>query len=270
MPYTLETTFMGHNPTIVIAGCGGTGGFTAEALCRLYAGRDARIVLVDPDLVEPRNLLRQNFRKSEVGRPKSQALAERLARTYEREIGFVTQPVEEEIPGGRWHGRPTLVIGCVDNPQARRTMHRMTERPPYNCWLIDAGNERDWGQVLIGNTGNPERCPRDSFKPGDMTCTHLPAPGVQRPEILTGTPAPSRDQGCAAALDLSDQDPTINPMMASIIANIVRRMAANDCPFMAIYLDLRQGSMRPVWATPENAGEALGVPPDQLTAGGEK
>jgi tRNA A37 threonylcarbamoyladenosine dehydratase len=34
--------------TIVLVGCGGTGGFLAEALCRLLLGWRASLFLVDP------------------------------------------------------------------------------------------------------------------------------------------------------------------------------------------------------------------------------
>ena len=78
MPYRLDTHFMTDNPRITVVGCGGTGGFVAEALCRLYTGRRAEIALVDHDRVEPHNLLRQNFYSQDVGRYKSEALAERL------------------------------------------------------------------------------------------------------------------------------------------------------------------------------------------------
>ena len=57
----------------------GPGGFVAEGLCRLFQGRKATIVLVDHDRVEPHNLLRQNFYAEDVGKFKSQALADRLA-----------------------------------------------------------------------------------------------------------------------------------------------------------------------------------------------
>ena len=46
---------------------------------------------------------------------------------------------------------------------------------------------------------------------------------------------------CAAALDLTDQDPTINQMMASLVLQVVRRMVAGTCPFMALYLDMDLG-----------------------------
>ena len=56
---------------------------------------------------------------------------------------------------------------------------------------------------------------------------------------------------CAAALDLTDQDPTINQMMASLALQVVRRMVAGTCPFMGLYLDMEQGTVTPTYATPE-------------------
>ena len=79
MPYYLDNAFLLDNPWITVVGCGWTGGFVAEGLCRLFQGREATIVLVDHDRVEPHNLLRQNFYAEDVGRFKSQALADRLA-----------------------------------------------------------------------------------------------------------------------------------------------------------------------------------------------
>ena len=39
MPYYLDNTFLLDNPWITVVGCGGTGGFVAEGLCRLFQGR---------------------------------------------------------------------------------------------------------------------------------------------------------------------------------------------------------------------------------------
>ena len=45
----------------MLVGCGGTGGFLAESICRLLIGRSSRLFLVDPDRVEPHNVARQAF-----------------------------------------------------------------------------------------------------------------------------------------------------------------------------------------------------------------
>ena len=98
MPYYLDNAFLQDNPWITVVGCGGTGGFVAEGLCRLFQGREATIVLVDHDRVEPHNLLRQNFYAADVGKFKSQALADRLARAYRRPVGYSVYPFRDETP----------------------------------------------------------------------------------------------------------------------------------------------------------------------------
>ena len=273
MPYHLDNSFLLENPWITVVGCGGTGGFVAESLCRLFQGREATIALVDHDRVEPHNLLRQNFHREDVGRFKSQALAERLSRNYERPIGYSTYPFQEYYAnphGHRYPGLPAygncLIIGCADNAAARRAMAEcLPDRP--NVWLIDAGNDTNWGQALIGNfTGQGYHVQERAFI--DETCHLLPAPTIQRPDLLTAVPTTPPDVDCAAALDLTDQDPTINQMMAALVIQIVRRMVAGTCPFMGLYLDMDQGTVTPSYATPENVERVLraNADPDVLKA----
>ena len=151
MPYYLDNQFLLDNPWITVVGTGGTGGFVAEGLCRLFQGRDATIVLVDHDRVEPHNLLRQNFYPGEVGEFKSKALADRLARAYNRPVGYSVYPFREEArpQGSRYPGLSShdgLIIGCADNAAARRAMAECLPGDPCR-WLIDAGNDTNWGQV---------------------------------------------------------------------------------------------------------------------------
>ena len=80
-------------------------------------------------------------------------------------------------------------------------------------------------------------------------CTSTPT--LQRPDLLTAVSTTPPDVDCAAALDLTDQDPTINQMMASLVLQVVRRMVAGTCPFMGLYLDMEQGTVTPTYATPE-------------------
>ena len=159
MPYHLDNAFLLDNPWITVVGCGGTGGFVAEGLCRLFQGREANIVLVDHDRVEPHNLLRQNFYAGDVGRFKSEALADRLTKAYRRPIGYSVYPFREYDDDSRTnrHGYPglidfgeSLIIGCADNALARKAMAECLPGHPAR-WLIDAGNDTNWGQVLVGN-----------------------------------------------------------------------------------------------------------------------
>ena len=255
MQYTLNNGFLRENPRICVVGCGGTGGFAAESLCRLLTGYRAKIILVDHDVVEPHNLLRQNFHPRDVGKYKSEALALRLTEKFGRTISYVNkrfQPTGHgRFPGIENHG-PGLLIGCVDRADAREAMASWLTGHG-NQWLIDAGNGRDWGQVLIGNDPDPGGA-GTGFSDG--VCNMLPAPTLQRPDLLTDTPETPPDIDCAAAIDLEDQDPAINQTMAALVTEMVFRLIKGSCRFMSLYLDMEQGTLTPNYATPENAARA--------------
>ena len=261
MPYYLDNAFLLDNPWITVVGCGGTGGFVAEGLCRLFQGREATIVLVDHDRVEPHNLLRQNFLHEDVGRFKSQALADRLARAYRRPVGYSVYAFREDDArphGHRYPGLPSygdaLIIGCADNAAARKAMAECLPGDPCR-WLIDAGNDTNWGQVLVGNVAETVALEESPFT--GETCHLAPAPTLQRPDLLTAVSTRPPDVDCAAALDLTDQDPTINQMMASLVLQVVRRMVAGTCPFLGLYLDMELGTVTPSYVTPEAVERAL-------------
>ena len=156
MPYYLDNALLLDNPGITVVGCGGTGGFVAEGLCRLFQGRKATIVLVDHDRVEPHNLLRQNFYAEDVGRFKSQALADRLARAYRRPVGYSVYPFREEDSrphGHRYPGLPAyrdcLIIGCAANAAAVAPMDSV---PPASAGTYNPGKSRS------GAPARSERC----------------------------------------------------------------------------------------------------------------
>ena len=180
MPYYLDNAFLLDSPWITVVGCGGAGGFVAggfvaEGLCRLLQGRETTIVLVDHDRVEPHNLLRQNFYEADVGRFKSQALADRLARAYRRPVGYSVYPFREEdsrpdegrYPGLPSYGNSLLIESCADNAAARRAMAECLPGDPRR-WLIDAGNDTNWGQVLVGNVADRDFGDEQAFVGPDL------------------------------------------------------------------------------------------------------
>ena len=166
---------------------------------------------------------------------------------------------DSQSDGGRYPGLPhygnSLIIGCADNAAARRAMAECLPGDPRR-WLIDAGNDTNWGQVLIGNVADRDFGDEQAFV--GETCYLLPAPTVQRPDLLTAVPTRPPDVDCAAALDLTDQDPTINQMMASLVLQVVRRMVAGTCPFIGLYLDMEMGTVRPSYVTPEAVARVVG------------
>ena len=69
---------------VIIIGAGGTGGYVIPHLYRISfaAERSMRILVCDGDVVEEKNLIRQNFVEQDVGRNKAQVLAERYSAAF--------------------------------------------------------------------------------------------------------------------------------------------------------------------------------------------
>ena len=263
--YKLDSSFAQGHFTVTIVGCGGTGGFAAEGLCRLLPPR-ADLVLIDHDRVEERNLTRQNFTREDLGQFKSEALAGRLARKYRLPIAYSTLML-----GMVEIRRPGLILGCVDNGLARRQIaERVKEgslawvggysqavprelqsgpRLVTSLWWVDSGNGENYGQILIGNTDRGA-----AFDSANGVWHALPLPTLQRPEILAQ--APPQEQSCA---QIAEQGPTINQAMAALVVEVVRKLIEGNCSWMQLYLDLEAGMLNPILATPEVVENITGI-----------
>ncbi len=270
MTYTLAPP---REDRIAVVGCGGTGGFAAEGLVRL----GARLLLIDGDRVEERNLGRQNFYPEDLGRFKAQALAERLALKYRVAVGYSVSPLLKEEEGHRGLLSDCgLVVGCVDNAPARAAI--AAHVGPHQWW-VDAGNGSEFGQVLIGNWSAEDRSetchsfipmpgrrtqsgPRAHFNEETQVCDALPLPTLVRPELLVPGlpthPAPAPGS-CAAAVAAGEQGPTINLWMSALVVEAVRLLLEGRLTWWQAYLDLETGGLRLVQATPEGVAAAMGV-----------
>jgi len=249
--YTLSRREMGDVPSIAVVGCGGTGGFVAEGLCRLLGNQDARLLLIDHDRVEEHNLRRQSFYTGDIGKFKSQALAERLSRIYGREVWYSVHPFSTEVVNDGFltrhyaRGLSGLIIGCVDNAAARRAIQ---DGGRSWAWWIDAGNGEHSGQVLIGNARTPEEL-EGSFDPDNHWVHRLPVPTLQEPSLLVPVTEP-KALDCAETVDANLQSPVINQQMATLVLHFVARLLEGTLSWMGAYVDLEAGTLRPVPAEP--------------------
>jgi len=256
--------------TIVLVGCGGTGGFLAEAICRLLIGRSAQLHLVDLDRVETHNVARQAFDRTEIGQFKAEVLAERLARHFGRVIGYSVLPYDRNLHAQVFShpsSQLNLLIGCVDNAAARRQIAATLDGhsssygyPPVlqSVLWLDCGNGRNAGQILLGNATRAEAL-RGAFLTQRGICRALPAPNLQRPDLLDAPPESPAPVDCAEAVATGDQGSTINQVVAAIAASFVEKLLNGTCQWMASYFDLDDGTLRCVPADPKTVASIAGL-----------
>ncbi|MBA7548290.1 hypothetical protein ES705_40741 [subsurface metagenome] len=237
----------------------------AEGLCRLLVNSNLDVLLIDHDRVEPHNPLRQNFFGEDVGKFKSQVLAERLAQQYGRKISYSVYPYERDLlnePGviGVRVVRG-LIIGCVDTTHARKLIHDSMD---WGDWWLDAGNGYQSGQVLVGNTKNLESL-EGGFNEGTHEVERLPLPTLQLPSLLAPPTVPvTAPRDCAEAVAAEEQSPVINQAMAMLVLQFVHRMLKGTLTWMGAYIDLEAGTLQTVPAEPVTVARMCGVKVDTL------
>ncbi len=226
--------------TVVVVGAGGTGGRLIPLLAQFLKTMpwviDPAIILVDDDVVEEKNLLRQNFIKTDVGKPKAVVLAERYSRAFN--INII--PVVRRINGGTDdytaifkdregdNGTP-IVVMCVDSANARRNILKAFSgmNRSGRVLYVDSGNEDSYGQVTV-------------FNPVALTHDYVEMPSLadelkrySLPEMLPiQVKAPYlfmdvdfyetlQDKPGGSCADL-DQTLAINSMMATTIIGVIQ------------------------------------------------
>lgn len=151
---------------IIMLGAGGTGGHAAPHLYRLLhtLERPVKIIIADGDIVEQKNLVRQNFISADLGRNKAQVLAERYASAFGMEVQYIPEFIENEdrlaelIKPDMYSPRAyscqhleghSILIGAVDNNRSRQLCHQVFQKTD-NLIYIDSGNGEFTGQVVCG------------------------------------------------------------------------------------------------------------------------
>lgn len=147
---------------ILIIGAGGTGGYVIPQLYRIaYASkRNCRIIIADGDIVEEKNLIRQNFSPNDIGENKAAVLAERYAEVFGIETEYIPDFIETEerlynllyIERSSYSLEPqpiSILIGAVDNNRSRIMCNNVFNKLD-DIIYIDSGNGDFTGQVVCG------------------------------------------------------------------------------------------------------------------------
>ena len=209
---------------IVMLGAGGTGGHIAPHLYRLlYAlNRPVRFIICDGDIVEQKNLVRQNFIPADLGENKAQVLAERYSVVFGMETEYIPAFIESEeqlkeliTPKVTYSGyyprvvtdkEQVILIGAVDNNRSRQMCHKVFCEAEELIY-IDSGNSEHTGQVVCG------------VRSGGRTL-NKPV-GRLYPEVLSDTDKFPTELSCAEASVSAPQAMTANITAATAVVDMI-------------------------------------------------
>lgn len=220
-----------------VVGAGGNGSIFLSHLCRIHqawtrlGGNAFEIRIYDPDTVTEANLARQVFCESDLGCNKALVLAQRMR-------GFYDIPVKGYAEKFTTYGiNPDLIVGCVDNLNARRTMavasgprirHQWGEdREEPGCYWLDLGNGASSGQVILGGHGLPNFF--DVF------------PGQRKAKDRKDIPS------CSMAEALEKQDLFINSTVATLAGQLLwQLMRRGGLNHHGYFVNLANGRVLPL------------------------
>ena len=249
-----------------LVGCGGTGSWLAPSLGRIARtlsrqGKNTTLILIDADIIEQKNVLRQNFCDAEIGLNKAQTLALRYSLSWGINIEALPDSFSPDIVARDYYHREhklKILIGCVDNALARQSIASAisqyqswhTRNIPTELWWLDCGNHTNSGQILIGSHLSTEL---DAYQFHPLGCTKLPAPCLQHPELLEPKPEELSETNisCAEIALLNTQSLAINQRIAAEAASYLVRLSAGKLNRLATYLDLDSGCTTSTFITEE-------------------
>jgi hypothetical protein len=236
---------------IVQLGAGGTGGHIAPHLYRLLYSlkRPVRYIICDGDVVEEKNLVRQNFTPADLNENKAKVLAERYSTVFGMETEYVPSFVEDDsrlkellIPSSFWIRRPNsyvqdcvwemvILIGAVDNNKSRQMCHRIFCEAKELIY-IDSGNGEYTGQVVCGVRRGRK--------------TYSPPIGTVYPDVLEETDKFPTELSCAEASVSAPQSIAANITAATAVVDIVYNiLAVGDNTVRKVTFSTRSVNVRP-------------------------
>lgn len=243
MKHLIRPALVQRKVNVVVVGAGGTGSHVLTGLVDLHLSMLALghpggldVTCFDDDLVSEANIGRQKFAPSDVGLPKAVVLINRANMLF----GTNWKAVVKRIDNYSNVQNCDLVIGCVDNRQARADI---LKRFPAAYWL-DFGNRKDDGQVVLGQIPSQY---------SDRTENRLPHVGELFPEIINPE-LESADDGpsCSLAEALEKQSLFINKSVADYGLNLLSMLFRHgEIAFHGGFINLKSGRTTPLAVCPD-------------------
>ena len=209
-----------------------------------------RFIICDGDVVEQKNLVRQNFIPADLGENKAKVLAERYSKVFGLETEYLPSFIEtEDILNGLltpmcWYvnSRSThyrtkcireqvILIGAVDNNKSRQLCHKVFQQMNELIY-IDSGNGEYTGQVVCGI--------RRSGR------TYYPPIGAVYPDVLEDTDKFPTELSCAEASVSAPQSIAANITAATAVVDVVYNiLALGDSSVRKATFSTRTVNVRP-------------------------
>ena len=218
-----------------MVGAGGNGSIFLSHLCRIHqawtrlGGEPFAIDIYDPDTVTEANLARQVFCEADLGCNKALVLAQRMRGFYGIDV------TGRDAKFDAYSVRPSIIVGCVDNLDARRKIaqasaprtRKQWDRERPGIYWLDLGNSASSGQVILGGHGLPTFF--DVF------------PKLLRAKDRKDTPS------CSMAEALEKQDLFINSTVATLAGQLLwQLMRRGGLNHHGYFVNLANGRVLPL------------------------
>lgn len=249
-----------ENINFFVVGAGGTGGYLIPNLTRQVSLRNENksglkhtITVIDGDMVERKNLTRQNFVESDIGKNKAAVMAARYGRAFTQEVSYVeeflstpeslTEMVRSNLNKKvRNLSQQIVIIDCTDNNKTRLLIKEAADAlsRKNNVVFLSSGNEEKAGQVVC------------SFKMAqpDESRFFLEKTGILREDVRASTPDffevfPNteidklpEEVSCAENAISAPQNIATNMTAANILFSYANKLLANEgISELAVFFD---------------------------------
>lgn len=148
-----------ENATVLVAGCGGVGGFAIEALARSGVGT---MILIDKDVVEPTNLNRQLCAlTTTVDQAKTEIFKERIAQIRpETNVILYTGWYDENLNDWIENLHPDYILDCIDSMRSKQELilFALDHKIPILC-SMGMARRKDPLQLQICELENTQNDP---------------------------------------------------------------------------------------------------------------
>lgn len=214
--------------SIAVVGCSGTGSVVIDQLARLGVGR---LVLVDPDLVEEKNLNRiLNTVRADIGQPKVKVLGAFIDRLG---LGTTVEAIQSDLshPDAlKAVASCDVVIGCMDSVDGRDLLNRIATfylQPYFDVGVrLDADGQGGVDQIC-GSTHYLQPGGSSLRSRGVYTAEQVRAAGLHRSD-----PDGYRDQVERGYIrGIAEDRPAVNSVNAFYASLLVMDLLARLHPY---------------------------------------